>query len=719
MEREYLKYFPKPACYPNQLEAMDAIHRALSEKQAVLFEGACGTGKTLSALAPALHVAKQQGKVVIIATNVHQQMLQFIEEAREIKKTNDLRAVVLKGKILMCPVQDMDYETCDVLRENTYEQRKREQELGTIREEISSVRERFRRTKDHALADLESQLLRESEEGEKKVAEMRRHSCDNLYRVLTTDSEDFRKWLFSGVRSPEEVADWAYRHGMCGYEMLKREIRQADLVICNYHHLLNADILSKLLTWMNRGLEDIIAIFDEAHNLESAARSHSSLTLSENTVRRAIDEAGANSEVLDKKTNVARMLELLLDTIRATYNSRFRFGEREMIGAAWHDIRICNPENMENVFLTRFTRALADAGIHDIGQTLDSAQEFGLYMDRFYREQFKSGKSRIRRSSAVLSAADFLIRYLELSQDIRFYPIINVRRFNNEIAGRLELFACIPKGVTAPLLGNLHSAVLMSATLQPFDMVKTTLGIERKTCEMAYGSTFPPQRRRTLAVAVPPLFAKDRDVQQNVDMVMKVLRDIVEQSAGNVLLFFPSSYEASQYYERLDLGVPKFLDEAGTSAQEIREKFFEVGEKGGKAVLFSYIWGTLTEGVDYRNDRGRTVVIIGVGYPALNDRVRAVEHAYDSEFGKGWDYAVLMPTVRKIRQAMGRVVRSPQDYGVRILLDGRYLKKSKTRLGKYSVHDLFPEDERAQIVDVEPDKVKYALLNFFNDIQRT
>jgi len=54
-------------------------------------------------------------------------------------------------------------------------------------------------------------------------------------------------------------------------------------------------------------------------------------------------------------------------------------------------------------------------------------------------------------------------------------------------------------------------------------------------------------------------------------------------------------------------------------------------------VLISYMWGTLTEGVDYKNARGRTVVIVGVGYPALNDRTRAVESAYDAEFGHGWN----------------------------------------------------------------------------------
>src|SRR5574337_1166610 len=109
MKKDYLRYFPKSSCYPNQPEAMNAIHSAIMKKQVVLFEGACGTGKTLSALVPALHVAKQEKKTVVIATNVHQQMVQFIEESKEIKKQKDIKVVVLKGKMLMCPKANMDY----------------------------------------------------------------------------------------------------------------------------------------------------------------------------------------------------------------------------------------------------------------------------------------------------------------------------------------------------------------------------------------------------------------------------------------------------------------------------------------------------------------------------------------------------------------------------------------------------------------------------------
>lgn len=699
---------------------MQAIHEALAKKQIILFEGACGTGKTLSSLAPALHIGKMEKKTVVIATNVHQQMAQFIEEAREIKKQIDIKVVVLKGKMLMCPKPNMDYDTCSLLKDNTYKLMEQEKDYGQLKTEMQSVRDKLKRDKDTGLIQLQRELSLEFDKEEKQLHETRKNSCDYLYKLLKNDTDDFRLWLFAGVRTPEEVADWALSNDACGYELLKRYMKEADLLICNYHHFLNEDIRTNVLGWLDKSLADVITIFDEAHNIESAARSHSSMTLTEFTLKRALDEIEANKDT-SVCADVESLLKVLLDTMITTYNIILdrKFGERERIGRDWYDLRIADPEERTDMFREKLLAALNKAGIKKPDETIERLRSFGLTIDAFYEKQFNEGKSPIKKICSSLTSAVFLSNYIKFSKDKSYYPILSVRRQNSEISGRLELFACIPKNVTAPLFNSVHSAILMSATLMPFETIKATLGISREIRELSFGLTFPKEKRLTIAVSVPALFAKDRDSPQTKAIITKVLTEIIEHSDGNVLIFFPSFYEATQYRNRLKCDVPVFLDEVGVSAQSIRDEFFRLGESGKKAVLISYMWGTLTEGVDYKNSRGRTVVIVGVGYPALNDRTRAVEAAYEAEFGHGWEYAIEIPTIRKVRQALGRVVRSPEDYGARVLLDGRYTSTSIKRWGKYSVFKFFPEEERAEIIDVEPERVKYSLMNFFNDIRKT
>ncbi|MDI6903205.1 MAG: ATP-dependent DNA helicase [Methanocellales archaeon] len=676
MNEEYLRYFPKKSFYPNQQKAMSEIYRALLDERIVLFEGACGTGKTLSALVPSLHIAKNNDKTVLIATNVHQQMLQFIDEARELRKATKIHAIVLKGKLHMCPLEK-DYEECDLLRENTYE-----------------------------LIELE-QLQADAE----RMKTLRKRSCEYLAKILQADVTEFYHWLFSGVRTPEEVHEHATGDGTCGYELLKRGMRDIDLVVCNYHHLLNPDILAKFLAWLGCELSDIIAIFDEAHNIESAARSHASLTLTERFIERAMNELSGVSEEEDVYT----LLRMLRDTLRETYESRFSFGEKERIGTEWHDLRIRDPTSTEDLLSESLLQR-----IPDINALVEKAYILGKELDSMYRNQYKEGTSDTLKTSYVLAVSSFLKDYLKLASDPGYYPLINVRREDNEITGRIELCTCIPKNVTQPLFNSLYSAILMSATLRPFETIKTTLGINRRTEEITYGTPFPRERRRTIAVATPPLFLKNRDDPEIIEMITGVLEDIIAQSDGNVLIFFPNYNEAVRYHALLEVNVPMFLDEVGVSATEVKEKFFKIGESGNKAVLLTYLWGTLTEGVDYRDGRARTVVVVGVGYPALGDRVQAIQYAYDHEFGvgRGWEYAIEIPTIRKVRQAMGRVVRSPDDYGARVLLDARYTSESPRIMGKYSVFMSIPPEERAEIVDVETEKAKYSLMNFFADIRR-
>ncbi|VVB52256.1 ATP-dependent DNA helicase [uncultured archaeon] len=720
MKQDYLRYFPKKSCYPNQLEAMQAIHDALVQKQVVLFEGACGTGKTLSSLAPALHIGKTEKKTVVIATNVHQQMAQFIEEAREIKKKQpELKVVVLKGKMLMCPKPDMDYDTCTLLRDNTYKLMEQEKDVGQLKNEMQSIRDKIKRDKDTSLIQIQRELSQEFDKEERQLHDTRKNSCDYLHKLLKSDTDDFRGWLFGGVRTPEEVAEWALSNDACGYELLKRYMKEADLLICNYHHFLNEDIRTNVLGWLDKGLKDIILIFDEAHNIESSARSHSSLTLTEITIKRALDEVEANKDKM-ALNDIETFLHVLLNIIRSTYESRLNniFGERERVGNDWYDLKISDPQERDDFFRLKLMLALENAGIKKPLETIENIRSMGLQIDALYEKQFNEGKSPVKKICSSLISAIFLSEFMKLSNNISYYPILGVRRQNKEIYGRLELFTCIPKNVTAPIFEAVHSAVLISATLAPFETIKTTLGITRETHEISFGLTFPKEKRLTIAVSVPPLFSKDRENPVTKEKITRVLNDIIEQSDGNVIIFFPSFKEASQYRNRIRCNVPIFLDEVGVSAQSIRNEFFTIGESGKKAVLISYMWGTLTEGVDYKDGRGRTVVIVGVGYPALNDRTRAVESAYQAEFGHGWDYAIEIPTIRKVRQALGRVLRSPTDYGVRVLLDGRYLSTSGKRWGKYSVYNIFPEQERNEIVDVEPEKVKYSLMNFFQDIKK-
>ncbi|QFU84101.1 ATP-dependent DNA helicase [Natronorubrum aibiense] len=705
-----MRFFPYDQPYENQREAMDRIHNALTRGQDILFEGACGTGKTLSSLVPALEVAREQDKTVVITTNVHQQMRQFVAEARAITREERIRAIVFKGKSSMCHI-DVGYEECQALRDNTRavvdtERDKRQLERRQ-RELLAESQDG-----DSGAADARSTVMDELESLEERLDDLEEQNvCDYYRNNLTEDTDDFFGWLFEDVRTPDEIYEFADSQQLCGYELLKEGIEGVDLVVCNYHHLLDSTIRKQFFRWLGRDPEDVIVVFDEAHNVEDAAREHATRTCSERTFDSALDELAESDD--PRAEDAGNVLSAFHRALVETYEGSFGFGDREAVGESWTDVSIANDDRRDDLTL-EFLQRYSGRGIDD---DLDAAMELGKELDEQYEEAYREGETATRTECQILQAAAFVSAWLDEGTAEGLYPVVAVTRDagTDEVYGRAELYSCLPRQVTGRLFDEVSSTVLMSATLQPFDVTENVLGLEDPVT-MAYGLQFPEDRRRTYAVETPPLFASDRDDPAVQETVAETIHDAVRMTPGNTLAFFPNYGEAERYADRLERRSSKtvYLDEPGESVEELRQRF--VADDG--AVLCTSLWGTLAEGVSFDGDDATTVLVVGVPYPHLDDRAEAVQEAYDAAFEgteTGWRYAVEIPTVRKTRQALGRVIRSPEDVGVRALLDRRYSRSAKSELGRYSVNSTFPHEEREELLDIDPEKLKFAMLNFYGD----
>ncbi|WP_435068144.1 ATP-dependent DNA helicase [Haloplanus sp. C73] len=702
------RFFPYDDPYPNQREAMDRIADALDSERDVLLEGAPGTGKTLSALVPALAHAREHDRTVVITTNVHQQMRQFVADARAIAAEEPIRAVVFKGKASMCHI-DVGYEECRSLKETTRSLVEAETDRAELAERNEALLSEMQDGSDEA-AEARSAVVDELEQLEAEIEELQSANICEHYRAnLTHDTDAFRDWLFDDVRTPEEIYEYADEQGLCGYELLKEGMEGVDLVVCNYHHLLDPGIREHFFRWLGRDPEDVVTVFDEAHNIESAARDHATRTLSARTLEGALSEL---DEADDSRAGSARnVIEAFLSGLETAVDDALGFGEREQVGEDWHDVAIANDDRRDDLTLA-FLDAYEGSGIDT---EIDLAVQVGETLDEAYEEAYRRGETTTRSESSTLQAAEFIADWMGKGADLGRHPMAAVRRdaTTEEVYGRAELYTCIPREVTEGLFDEVAASVLMSATLRPFDVIEDVLGLT-DPATMAYGLAYPEERRRTFAVEGPALFASERDDPQTQATVADTLADAVTMTPGNTLVFCPSYAEAERYHDRLNL--PKgYLDEAGTPTEDLRRRFVE--DDG--ATLFTSLWGTLGEGVSFDGDDARTVVVLGVPYPNLSERMEAVQDAYDRVYDgrtdAGWRYAVEIPTIRKTRQALGRVIRAPDDFGVRILLDKRYTRAGRD-MGQYGVRDAFPVEERDELIDVAPEKLKFAMLNFYADL---
>ncbi len=713
----YLRFFPYETPYDHQLEAMETIDDAIASGSDVLFEGACGTGKTLAALAPALERARDDDKTVVITTNVHQQTRQFIEEARAIVDAEPIRAVVFRGKLDMCHI-DVGYDECQALRDTTRELAETEQERQELLETQRVLIEEATDENAPAVVDGQDAVTDELDALEETIEHLEEQTiCERYHANLTEETDAFYEWLFDDVRTPDQIYDYAEQAGLCGYELLKEGIEGVDLVICNYHHVLDPMIREHFFRWLGRDPEDVVVVFDEAHNIESAARDHATRTLTEHTVDSALNELAEFED--SRVAPTQNVLEAFLRALRETYDETLGFGEIESVDDEWYDLSIANDDRRDALTLA-FLDTYSGNGIHS---DLEAAVELGETLDQAYEDAYKNGENQSRKECRILQAASFIDAWLLEGGAEGTYPLLSVRDDGSDdgVYGRAELYTCLPREVTEPLFDELHASVLMSATLRPFDVLASVLGLESDddTATLAYGPQFPNDRRRTYAVDTPALFARRRDEHELQVLLSGILEDAIEFTPGNVLCFFPSYREARRYHDRLvdRVDATCYCDEPGTAVETLKQSF----TSDDNGVLFSSLWGTLTEGVSFDGDDARTVVVVGVPYPRLDDRMDGVQVAYQNAFGEenndaGWEYAVEVPTVRKTRQALGRVVRSPEDFGARLLVDERYTARGYREMTQYSVVETFPTEERREMIDIDPKKLKFGLLNFYTDM---
>ncbi|MFW5930073.1 MAG: ATP-dependent DNA helicase, partial [Halobacteriota archaeon] len=470
--------FPKPRPYPNQREAMEQIAAALEESVDVVFEGACGTGKTLAALVPALEYADREDKAVVITTNVHQQMKQFVDEAREIKQIEpEVTATVFKGKRDMCHL-DVGYEECQALRDNTYDLVDLERSIAD--KKADGV---------ESSADVEAVEAMEAE-----ARELRDNRCSYFHDNLVSDNEDFHRWLSTGVRRPREVFERAERDGKCGYELLKDSMDSVDLVVCNYHHLLSPEVRGHFFRWLDRPPEDVVAVFDEAHNLEDAAREHSGSKLDLETVERAELEL-----VEHEKPGLRDALALFRETAEVAIDENLEFGEAE--GPGWTDVYIDGGD------VDAVTSGLPDTD--EYRERIREGLEFAVKLGRRYERLYKEGETEVRRDCPSKTAFEFVDTYLALAGEPDHLAVAGARRGIEGLDRRLEVFVCLPDNVTESLFDGLHASVFMSATLRPFDVFEESLGVDN-ALRLAYPLEFPRDNRETYAVGLPALYSRRR-----------------------------------------------------------------------------------------------------------------------------------------------------------------------------------------------------------------
>ena len=488
-----------------------------------------------------------------------------------------------------------------------------------------------------------------SEEISKLCSEYKRRDagecrCRFYANIEHTDIDSWVERIREEHPEPEGFARLCEEAELCPYEMLKYALPHADVIAASYPFVFMPQILARLVDWIGIPLHRTVIVVDEAHNLPDYLRDVQTFEYSRAALDLAEKEARENgdSEVHEGLT-VTDIVGVLREVLGYAVKE-YLIDDDGILPPYFLEDELMSRLGMTSVSIMRIVQALEDIG--------DSIAER------------KKQRRKLPRSY-IGSMGRFMRAWLTGSEDC------HVRLVLGGDNPCFQSYCMDPSGASDPL-NECFASVHMSGTLEPIDAYIRDIGLDRAVPTTLNGF-FPRENLLTLYTDGVSMRYEDRFIESNYARLRQLLYDTVNSVRVNTAVFFPSY----QFMDRMlddgvasDLGRDIYYERRDMPQEELMEVFDSFRTSEG-SVLFCVTGGRISEGLDFPDKSLELAVLIGIPYPKPTAKMRAMTRYYDAKFGDGRLYVSIIPASRKMRQSIGRLIRSETDRGVAVILDRR------------------------------------------------
>ena len=667
-----------------QEEMAQYIQDAINEDRKIIIEAGTGTGKTLAYLIPSIKWAVTNKKKVIIATNTinlqEQLLLKDIPLAKSIIK-DEFSYVLVKGRNnYVCKRlfnelvlgKSIDIETFSM----------------EAREQIEYILKWGNKTKTGDKAELPFEVY------------------PDVWELVQSTTE-----LCLGKKCP-------YRKE-CFYMKTRMEKMEADILISN-HHVFFADLNVRAETdfdseYLILPRYDMV-IFDEAHNVESVARSYFSVEVSKISFTRLLNRIYQKKNKKKKEKSALIRVEDTVDEKNLEDSEQYIYllntlkeeiSILQNIGDEYFDeIRKIYETNTEapikkslnNFEMTksRFLENLREK--KDIFQSkladfLNLMMSFNNVIDeeKDKNPEVINFNNHLKMFKAYIDSFKFINSFED--DNYIYWLDINSKRTNVVLTATPLNIA---QKLSTVLFDNLDRLVFASATIVVngnFDYFKKSLGLDEEDCiEAIIKSPFDYDEQ--MSVYIPSDIQDSENINAFVSDASKFILNILLKTNGKAFILFTSYTMLNQIYYSIskklkDKGFEVFLHGDKPRSQIIKE--FKEAEN---PILF----GTTSfwEGVDVQGENLSNVIITKLPFLVPTDPVvSAISKKIEGDGGNSFMDFQLPEAIIKFKQGVGRLIRKKTDSGNIFILDNRILKK---RYGSLFINAL-PSQKNIKILE--------------------
>ena len=278
---------------------------------------------------------------------------------------------------------------------------------------------------------------------------------------------------------------------------------------------------------------------------------------------------------------------------------------------------------------------------------------------------------------------------------------------NNKVSKRILHIYCFNPGIgfKAVMDKKFHSTIITSGTLAPIDSMESELK-QNFDYKLENTHVIDDSQINFCVLSSSPdkdiEFNFNREKRMEKNMILELGNIIVklcQKTPGGILVFFSSYYIMEEYIKEWteksiisEINKHKeFYQDRRDSKQNkiILEKYEKANSDRNKykgAILLSVCRGSCSEGMNFKDDMARLVIVVGIPYAMLLDPKVQLKKEFQDEFNKLLYKDEKYRNIKKltgsewysqnalkcVNQALGRVIRHSNDYGAMVLIDTRY-----------------------------------------------
>lgn len=510
-------------------------------------------------------------------------------------------------------------------------------------------------------------------------------------------------------------------YGDCYMYSARRKAQQSRIIVTN-HHLVLVDAE---LRWENK--EDFSSpvilpgythlVLDEAHHIEDEATSLFSDKVSLEAVYTALDSASYKRGELGSKSLVEFLS--IVDTSKNRFFSssfdsvqkKIRTDSRLYFTTLKGIFSRCSGER--SILLDEnFYSSYRDALSH--GEVLcDEIKNLAVDMREYIKSDDDKYQVFIERLNKIADSLYYISDTLRTF--IRFNGFSSLISYTNLLEdGDYEIvLSPLLAGpmIKERLLDNLSSYLFSSATLSiggNFSYFKSRMGLEsaKDLEEGIYFSPFNYEKNLMYLIPQDGRSFVNKDPEYITYSASLISKAILSSSGGALVLF--TSFDMMRKVYKIvkdEIGdkMELLIQDNRTSRSHLLSQF--KSRRDSSLFATSSFW----EGIDAPGDTLRLLVITKLPFDVPTDPVNKARSDYINKTSeKGSFLSLTLPNAMiKMKQGVGRVIRTEEDRGVVLILDGRITKKFYSRLLFASIPPgYFPEDTMSENI---PDKIESFL----------